>query len=78
MDSLQDLLGKHSPKEPAEVLAIKRYIHETYNTVTSVGLRGETIVITVTSASLANTLRYQVPNLQAVAQTNKKILFRIG
>jgi hypothetical protein len=78
MDSLQELLGSRSPKEPPEVLAIKQYIQTTFSAPSSVGLQGETIVITVASASLANTLRYHAARLKDAAQTDKKIVFRIG
>ncbi|HEY5667610.1 MAG TPA: hypothetical protein VIR03_00430 [Candidatus Saccharimonadales bacterium] len=78
MDSLEDLLGKYSPKEPAEVVALKQYIDETFHAASSIGLRGESIVITVASAALANTLRFHTTKLQAAAQTDKRIVFRIG
>lgn len=78
MDSLQDLLGRYSPQEPEEVTAIKRYIAQQFDAQSSVGLHGETLVITVTSASLANTLRLRLPVLQKVAGTKKRIMFRIG
>jgi hypothetical protein len=78
MDSLEDLLGKYTPKEPTEVLAVKQYIQETFSTTSSVALRGESIVVTVASAALANTLRFHMTNLQAAAQTEKRIILRIG
>ncbi len=78
MDSLQDLLGKYSPKEPDEVLAIKRYIAEQFKSPASVGVQGEALVITVASASLANALRLRLPALQAAAGTTKRLVFRIG
>ncbi len=78
MDSLEDLLHKYSPKEPNEVLAIKRYIDETFHAPSSIGLKGESIVITVQSAALANTLRFHTAQLQAAAKTEKRIIFRIG
>lgn len=78
MDSLEDLLSKYSPKEPAEVVALKRYIDETFHAASSIGMRGEAIVITVASAALANTLRFHTTQLQAAAQTDKRIIFRIG
>lgn len=78
MDSLQELLGRYSPKEPDEVTAVKRYIFEQFGVETSVGLHGETLVITVASASLANALRMRLPALQRTAKTKKKIMFRIG
>lgn len=78
MDSLQDLLGRYSPREPDEVVALKRYIAEAFKSKASVGLHGETLVITVASASLANALRMRLLVLQKVANTKKKIMFRIG
>jgi hypothetical protein len=78
MDSLQELLGRYSPKEPTEITAIKRYISEEFHSKAKVGLHGETLVITVGSASLANALRLRLLTLQKVANTTKKIMFRIG
>lgn len=78
MDSLHNLLSQYSPKEPAEVLALKQYIQETFNAPSSIGLQGEAIVITVASAALANTLRFHTTKLQAAAQTDKRLIFRIG
>jgi hypothetical protein len=78
MDSLQDLLGKYSPQEPEEVLALKRYIFDEFGVQSSVGLHDETLVITVHSASLANALRLRLPALKKVAGTKRRIMFRIG
>lgn len=78
MDSLQELLGSYSPKEPPEVLAVKQYIQQTFNYPSSVGIQGEALVVTVASAALANTLRYHMAALRTAAQTDKKIVFRIG
>jgi hypothetical protein len=78
MDSLHDLLGKYSPKEPPEIRIIKHYIDEHFHMPSSVTVRDDAIVITVHSASLANTLRYHASKLRAACDTPKKILFRIG
>jgi hypothetical protein len=78
MDSLQDLLGAYKSQEPSEIKAIKRYIYETFDTPSSVGIQGESIVITVPSGALANTLRFHIAKLQAAAKTEKRIMFRIG
>jgi hypothetical protein len=78
MDSLQDILARNMPQEPEEILAIKRYISKQFDVPASVGLYNETIVVTVPSAALANTLRLQLPRLQAAAGTTKRITFRIG
>ena len=78
VDSLQDLLGRYSPQEPDEIGAVKRYIFEEFGAESNVGLHGETLVITVTSASLANALRMRLLTLQKIAKTKRKIMFRIG
>jgi hypothetical protein len=78
MDNLQDLLGKYSRKEPSEIAALKQYIHDQFNSEANIGLQGEAIVITVHSAALANTLRFQLPKLKAAANTEKRIILRIG
>jgi hypothetical protein len=78
MDSLQDLLGKYGPKEPDEVLAIKRYIADEFGATSSVAIQGKALVITVASGALATTLRLRLPALQAAAGTDKRLVFRIG
>ncbi len=78
MDSLQELLSRYDPKEPDEIAAVKRYVLDEFGAKATVGLHGETLVITVKSASLANALRLRVLSLQKVAHTKRKIMFRIG
>ena len=78
MDSLQELLGRYSPQEPEEVTAIKQYIFKEFGVQPNVGLHGETLVITVRSASLANALRLRQLSLKKAANTDRKIMFRIG
>jgi hypothetical protein len=80
MEGLDTLLGRHKiPEEPEEFRAIKRYVAERYNGVSvGVGLQNNAITITVNSAALANTLRLQTPKIQAAAQTDKRLVFRIG
>jgi hypothetical protein len=79
MDSLQDLLGKYSRKEPPEIAAVKEYIREHFNVESGVSLQGDrAIIITVHSASLANTLRYHLVRIQTAAHTSKRLVLRIG
>jgi hypothetical protein len=78
MDTIQDLLGKYSPKEPPEILAIKEYIRQRFNADSHVGQQGDSLVISVASGSLANTLRFHITELQAAAQTDKRIVLRIS
>jgi hypothetical protein len=78
MEDLRDLLAKRMPKEPHEIAAIKSYIQEELNSPSKVSLQGEAIVITVASASLANTLRFHTTKLKAAAGTQRQLIFRIG
>lgn len=78
MDSLQDLLSRYNPKEPKEITAIKQYIMNEFGAKSKVGLHGETLVITVGSASLANALRLRLLSIKKAACTERRIIFRIG
>jgi hypothetical protein len=78
MEDLKDLLGRYTPQEPAEITSIKQYIRDVFDSTSSVGLQGETIVVTVPSASLANTLRFHAQKMRTAAKTEKKLVFRIG
>jgi len=78
MDSLHDLLGKYAPREPAEMRTIKTYIDEHFHMTAGVAVTDTTIVVTVSSAALANTLRYRMHELRRLCDTSKKIILRIG
>lgn len=78
MESVADVLGKYKPQNPDEVLAIKHYIEKEFNTGANVRLSNDVIIVTVNSASLANTLRLRINQLRSAADTKKRILFRIG
>lgn len=78
MESLAEVLGRYNPQEPDEIGAVKRYVLKEFGVEPSVGLHGETLVITVSSAALANALRLRIVSLQKAANTKRKIMFRIG
>ena len=78
MERIGDLLGKYKPAVPDEVLAVKQYILKEFNAESSVGIQGESLVITVGSASLANALHLRQTAIQAAAHTKKRLQFRIG
>jgi len=78
MDSLQDIIAQYGPAEQPELLAVKRYVDEHYHTAVSAAFSGESLVVTVPSAALANTLRMQITAIRAVCNTDKRIVFRIG
>lgn len=78
MESLRDVLGRLGPEPPDEIRALKHYIDTEFNASASITVKGELIVITVASASLANTLRLRIGALKKAAQTTKRFMFRIG
>ena len=78
MDSLQDLLGRYAPKEPAEIAPIKQYIDEHFQATCLVAVKDSAIIVTVYSAALAGTLRFHMRKLQASSATDKRIIIRIG
>lgn len=58
--------------------ALKSYIMEEFGAKASIAQRGQTLLIIVKSAALANTLRMRLPKLQEIAGSERKIMFRIG
>jgi len=78
VDSISDLLGKYNPQPPDEMTAVKRYIFKEFKAESSVSIRGETLIITVNSASLANMLRLRIIQLRKITGGKKHLVFRIG
>ena len=77
MDSLFDLLGHKDFDMPPEAVAIKKYIREEFKQEVEVMVRERDIVISGRSAAFIGTLRMRTPALKKVAQTTKRLTFRI-
>lgn len=78
MESIAEVLGRFPQQEPDEMQLIKRFIAEQFQSASSVTIQGETLVVTVSSAALATTLRLRTLQLQAFCKTTKRLVFRIG
>lgn len=78
MDGIADILSKKDFDMPPEVLAIKDYVQRHYKHDVTVTMQPRTILILARSAALIGTLRLNTPALQKAAQTEKKLVFRIG
>lgn len=76
-NSLADLLARKDFDEPPEMQAIKKFVQDTFQSDVEVMVRERDIVVTASSASLANSLRLKVTQLREAAKTDKKIIFRI-
>jgi len=77
-DSLANILSNKNFDEPPEIAAIKKFVQDNYQEDVEVLVREHNIVIAGRSASLVNTLRLDMRQLQAAAQTEKRLVFRIG
>ena len=76
-DSLGDLLAKKNLREPAEILVIRTFLHENYKADCQITTNQRQIVIAVKGASLAGTIRMRLHELQALCQTDKRLVLRI-
>ena len=78
MDGIADILAHKDFDIPPEVAALKAYIRRYYKKEVSVTMSQRNLLISAPSSGLIATLRLNVTKLQTVANTDKKIVFRIG
>lgn len=76
-DSLFDILSQKDFTEPAEAIAIKRYVQENFQVAVEAIVHGRNIIITAPNAALANTLRFHTSEIKSAAKTEKRIVLRI-
>ena len=77
-ESLGDLLTRKNLREPPEIVVIKTFVYENFKADCQVTLQTRQIVITVRGASLAGALRMRLHELQALCQTDKRLILRIA
>ncbi len=73
-----DILGKKNFSAPDEIEVIKTYVFERFEQTPSVTLTDSSIIIVVSSASLAGALRPELHKLQEQLNTQKRLTIRIG
>lgn len=78
MDSLGSILSRKDFDEPPEMASIKKYVQDEFKLAVGVQVRERDIVVTVSSAALANTLRLRGPEIKRRCQIDKRLTFRIG
>lgn len=78
MDGIRDILLRKDFDTPPEVQAIKDYVQRHYNSEVRITMQPKSILIAARSASLIGSLRLNSPALQKAADTDKKLIFRIG
>ena len=78
MDNLSDILSHKDFDVPPEITAIKDYVRRHYDSEVQITLQLRSIVIKASSAALITTLRLNAPAIQKAADTEKRLVFRIG
>jgi hypothetical protein len=76
-DSLAALLANKNFGEPAEIEVIKHFLKDNYNAECRVTIGPRQIIILVNGAALAGALRMRLHELQALCQTEKRLVIRI-
>lgn len=77
-DVIGDLLPKGRYEEPPEVRLIKDYVLSKYKITPKVTVQPNQIIISVPSAALAGTLRFQTAQIQEECNLTQRLLIRIG
>lgn len=77
VDSIGDLLLKKRFDEPDELLIIREFLRENYQVTCQLTVQPRQIVIAVKGASLAGAIRMRLHELQALCQTDKRLVLRI-
>ena len=78
MDNLSDILSRRDFDVPPEITAIKDYVRRHYDSEVQVTIEQRSILIKARSAALIATLRLNAPAIQKAADTEKRLMFRIG
>lgn len=78
MDGIRDILLRREFDVPPEVQAIKTYVRRHYDEEVAVTVDKRQLIVAHKSAGLIATLRLNVPKLQKAANTEKRIVFRVG
>jgi hypothetical protein len=76
--SIADLLQEKQNNEPPEIAAIKSFVLQAFDAPCSVQLQTHLIVIGVSSAALAGSLRARLHELQGQLDTKKRLTIRIN
>jgi hypothetical protein len=78
MDSLNNILIHKDFDVPPEIAAIKAYVQRHFQSDVGVKLGPNAIVISTKSAALAGSLRMHLRQIQAAAETDKRLILRIS
>lgn len=78
MDSIKDVLKHKDFEQPDEIQQIKDFVKSKFDEEPAVKITKNSIIISVSNASLAGALRMQIHKLEEGLKTDKKLLLRIS
>ena len=78
MDSIKDVLKRKDFDAPDEIQQIKDFVKSKFDEEPRVKLTKNSIIISVSNASLAGALRIHLHHLAKELRTDKKLLLRIS
>ncbi|HUD07108.1 MAG TPA: hypothetical protein VMR34_04425 [Candidatus Saccharimonadales bacterium] len=78
MDDIKTILANKKIIEPDEIKIIKDFIYKHFDSPSNILVQPRQIIIIVSSAGLAGSLRFMLTDLKKVCKTDKRFLIRIG
>ena len=78
MDNLSDILAKKDLSEPPEYKIIKEFVLNKYEETVNIKIDISKITILVSNSALANSLRMNIPELQELCNTTKRIVIYLN
>jgi len=75
MSDIGDILArKHLPQEPPEFPIIRSFIKDRFDVSPRLQLRDNSIIISVPGSAVAGSLRFQLPELQELLETDHQLV----
>lgn len=78
MDSIKDVLTRKDFEQPDEIQQIKDFVKAKFDEEPAVKVTKNSIIISVSNASLAGALRMHLHHLAKEIQTEKRLVLRIS
>ena len=78
MDDLQKMLQSRQPKEPPQVVALKKYAKTHHGVDIAVRVSKKSYLITVPGASLAHIFRVETAKIVESCNLDKRLVIHIG
>ncbi len=75
MSDLGDILSKKRlPEEPPEFQTIRAFVQERFDVLPRLQLRDNSIIISVPGSAVAGSLRFQLPELQSLLESDHQLV----